>query len=311
MTIARRDLIASALLGLFCLSGSSPAGAQTTPAPLQVVASFSILADLVRQIGGERVAVTSLVPANQDAHVFQASPAEARKLVGAALVVVNGLGFDPFMDRLIAASGRKITPIVVSRGITPLKAGAHDGHAGHDHGKPAHDPHAWQSVANVRLYVQAIAAALSAVDPSGAAIYAAKAEAYRLRLDALETEIRAGIAAIPAERRALATTHDAFAYFAAAYGVKFLALQGISSDAEPSAADLARIIRQVKALKTPAVFLENVIDPRKAERIARESGAKIGGTLYSDSLSLENGPAPTYIDLMRHNLKQLTDALKP
>jgi len=307
--LTRRGLVLGGL-GLVLTTAGARAQAE---APLPIVASFSILADITRQVGGARVAVTSIVGPNQDAHVFQPSPADARKLAAARLVIVNGLGFDAFMDRLVKASGAKLTPVVASAAITPLKAGAEKGHKGHDHGhaSSASDPHAWQSVANAKAYARSIAAALTAVDPAGKTAYDANLAAYLAKLDALDADIRAAVATIPADRRAVATTHDAFGYFAADYGVRFLALQGISSDAEPSAADLARIIRQVKSLKAPAVFLENVIDPRKAERIARETGAKIGGTLYSDSLSVENGPATTYIDLMRHNARQLTEALKP
>ena len=171
------------------------------------------------------------------------------------------------------------------------------------------DPHAWQSAANVKTYVANIRDALIAADPAGKAEYEANAAAYVAKLDALEKDIRSAVASIPAERRKIITSHDAFGYFRAAYGVEFIAPQGVSTETEASARDVARIIRQIKAQKIPAVFLENVSDPRLVRRISEETGAKIGGTLFSDALSGPQGPAPTYIDMMRHNLRQLTDAL--
>jgi zinc/manganese transport system substrate-binding protein len=178
---------------------------------------------------------------------------------------------------------------------------------GHDHGTS--DPHAWQSVANAKIYVANIRDALVKADPAARPTYEANAAAYLAKLDALDSDIKATIAAIPAARRKIITTHDAFGYFTAAYGMQFIAPQGISTEAEVSARDVAKIIRQVKAQKIPAVFMENVTDPRLMQRIAEESGAKIGGKLYSDALSEPSGPAPTYIDMMRNNLKQFSAAL--
>jgi zinc/manganese transport system substrate-binding protein len=188
----------------------------------------------------------------------------------------------------------------------PRQSGNESGHPG-EAGGP--DPHAWQSIANARIYVGNIRDAQIAVDPAGAALYRASANAYLGKLDALDAEVRAAIAKIPAARRRIITTHDAFGYFADAYGMSFIAPQGVSTEAEASARDVARIITQIKEQKIPAVFLENVTDPRLVERIARETGARIGGTLYSDALTGPDGPAPTYIAMMRHNIRALATAL--
>jgi zinc/manganese transport system substrate-binding protein len=271
---------------------------------LPVIASFSILGDFVREIGGERVTVTMLVGPDGDAHVYSPTPADAKTVAGAKLVVVNGLKFEGWLTRLIKSSGTKATIATATTGITPLKM-ADD----HGHGHGGEDPHAWQSVANARLYVGNVKDALVAADPAGKASYEANATAYLAKLDALEAEIKAAVARIPADRRKAITSHDAFGYFAKAYGIEFIAPQGVSTEAEASAKDVGRIIRQIKAQNVPAVFLENITNPRLAEQIARESGAKIGGRLYSDALSAESGPAGTYIAMMKHNISQIEKAL--
>ena len=205
------------------------------------------------------------------------------------------------MPRLIKASGSTAPTLVAAAAV---KAQAMD-----EDGRRVTDPHAWQDIRNARLYVAAIRDGLSAIDPAGAAGYADRAARYLARLDALEIEVRAAVARIPAERRRVITTHDAFGYFASAYGFAFIAPQGVSTDAEASALDVARIIRQVRAEQVPAVFLENISDPRLMERIARETGARIGGRLYSDALSAPDGPAGTYIDMLRTNIRELSAAL--
>jgi zinc/manganese transport system substrate-binding protein len=270
---------------------------------LAVVATFSILGDFVQNVGGSRVALTTLVGPDGDAHVYSATPADAKKVADAKVVLANGLGFEGWMERLVKASGTKAPLVVATKGIKPRAMGAGQG-SSHET-----DPHAWQSAANVNTYVANIRDALIAADPAGKAEYEANAAAYVAKLDALEKDIRSAVASIPAERRKIITSHDAFGYFRAAYGVEFIAPQGVSTETEASARDVARIIRQIKAQKIPAVFLENVSDPRLVRRISEETGAKIGGTLFSDALSGPQGPAPTYIDMMRHNLRQLTDAL--
>ncbi|MDB5560040.1 MAG: Metal transporter substrate-binding protein [Enterovirga sp.] len=266
--------------------------------PLKVVASFSILADFAREVGGARVEVTPLVGPDADAHSFQPSPADARRVKDARVIVVNGLGFDPWIARLQRASGTKAAVVTAAVRVKPIKDEAGHDHA-HDHDV---DPHAWQDVGNAKLYVAAIRDGLAAADPDGRAEYEANAARYLARLDDLERDIRAGIGSIPAARRKVVTTHDAFGYFGRSYGLTFTAPQGVSTDSEATAADVARIIRQVKAAKIPAVFLENVADRRLADRIAAESGAKVGAKLYSDALSAPGGPAATYIDMMRQNL---------
>jgi zinc/manganese transport system substrate-binding protein len=213
------------------------------------------------------------------------------------MVVVNGLGFEGWMPRLVKSSGGKATVVTAAQGITPRKLDTRE------------DPHAWQSVANAEIYVANIRDALAKADPAGADVYNANAAAYLVKLAALDTDVKAAVATIPERHRKVISTHDAFGYFAAAYGIEFIAPQGVSTDSEPSAKDIAVIITQLKISKIPAVFLENIADPRLMRRIAAETGAKIGGTLYSDSLTPENGDAPTYIDMVRHNIKTLTSAL--
>ncbi|KZD25097.1 metal ABC transporter substrate-binding protein [Tardiphaga robiniae] len=264
---------------------------------IDVVASFSILGDLVRNVGGERVAVTTLVGPNGDAHVYTPTPRDAKKIADAKLVVINGLGFEGWLPRLVKSSGGKAVIVTATQGIAPRKLDSHE------------DPHAWQSVGNAKVYVANIRDALAKADPAGADIYKANAEAYLAKLTALDSDVKAAIATIPAAHRKVISTHDAFGYFAAAYGIEFIAPQGVSTDSEPSAKDIAVIITQLKISKIPAVFLENIADPRLMRRIAAETGAKIGGTLFSDSLTAENGDAPTYIDMVRHNIKALTSAL--
>lgn len=281
--------------------GSAQAGSQER---IKVVATFSILADFVRNVGGERTDVAALVGPNSDAHVYAPTPNDARRLAAARLVFVNGLGFEGWMDRLVKASAAKATIVVSTKGIVPRQA--EDGHD-HDHG--AADPHAWQSVANATIYVANIRDALVGADPAGEGVYRANANAYLAALAALDSEVKAAVAKIPAARRRVITTHNAFGYFADAYGISFIAPQGVSTEAEASARDVARIIAQVRQQKIPAVFLENVTDPRLLERIGRETGAKIGGTLYSDALTGPDGPAPSYIEMMRHNVRQLDAAL--
>ena len=264
---------------------------------LNVVASFSILADLVKNVGGDKVNVTSLVGPNGDIHVYAPAPSDAKTVGDVKLLVINGLGLEGWLPRLVQSSGSKAAIVTASNGIVTLERGSEA------------DPHAWQSVANAKIYVANIRDALATADPADAAIFRANAERYLAELDALDAEVRATVAKIPPERRKVISTHNAFGYFAAAYGIQFIAPSGVSTENEPSARDIAAIIRQIKAEKIPAVFLENVSDDRLIRRIAAETGAKVGGTLYSDSLTGEKGPAPTYIDLVRHNIKALTSAL--
>jgi zinc/manganese transport system substrate-binding protein len=264
---------------------------------LKVVASFSILGDFVKNVGGDRVDVTTLVGPNGDVHVYTPTPADAKKIADAKLVIINGLGLEGWLPRLIQASGSQAPVITATMGITPLRLGSDA------------DPHAWQSVANAKIYAANIRDALAAADPADAETFSANGRRYQAELDALEAEVRAAIEKIPPARRKVISTHDAFGYFAAAYGVEFIAPEGVSTETEPSARDVGAIISQIKSAKIPAVFLENISDPRLVSRIAAETGAKVGGTLFSDALTDEKGVCPTYIEMVRHNIKALTSAL--
>jgi zinc/manganese transport system substrate-binding protein len=282
------------LVCLLLVSSIFPARAQDR---LSVVASFSILGDFAKNVGGDRVSVTTLVGPEGDVHVYTPAPADARKIADAKLLVINGLGLEGWLPRLLQASGGKAPIITATNGIAPLKLGSDA------------DPHAWQSVANARIYVANISDALVAADPADGEIFRANAQSYLAKLDGLDHEVREAVARIPGPRRKVISTHDAFGYFAAAYGIEFIAPLGVSTESEASARDIAGIITQVKAAKIPAVFLENISDPRLIRRISAETGARVGGTLYSDSLTGEKGEAPTYIDMVRHNIKVLTSAL--
>jgi zinc/manganese transport system substrate-binding protein len=288
----RRPLIQ--LVALAFVAAANPALAQDR---LNVVASFSILGDLVRNVGGDRVNVTTLVGPNSDVHVYAPAPADAKKIADAKLVIVNGFGLEGWLPRLVQSSGNKAVIATATEGVAPLKRGSNA------------DPHAWQSVANAKTYVANIRAALSAADLAGNDIFRSNTDAYLAKLDGLEREVREAIAQIPPERRKVISTHNAFGYFAAAYGIEFIAPLGVSTESEASARDIAAIITQIKTAKIPAVFLENISDPRLIQRISAETGARVGGTLYSDSLTDEKGDAPTYIEMVRHNIKALTRAL--
>jgi zinc/manganese transport system substrate-binding protein len=283
----------------------APLSAQARVAEkLPVVASFSILADFVREIGGDRIEIRMLVGPNGDAHAFQPSPSHAQALKKAKLIVVNGLSFEGWMSRLVASSGTAAPVVVASQGVAPRQKKEEDG-------KKGVDPHAWQDIANAKTYVANIRDGLIGADPADADYFRTRAEKFLARLDETERVLRAGVAEIPEKNRRIVTTHDAFGYFGAAYGFQFIAPVGLSSEAEPSARDIAALIGQIKREKVPAVFLENISDPRLMKRIAEESGARIGGALFSDALSPGEGPAPTYIDMMNHNMDELKKVLIP
>ena len=318
--LTRRHLAWSALLAALALwpaSGPRAQGAPPAPERLPVVASFSILGDLVREVGGDRVALKVLVGPNGDAHVYTPTPADARALTEARLVFVNGLKFEGWMDRLVKSSGAKAALVTASKGVRtvtserPQDKGRHakDSH-GHDH-RGAADPHAWHSIANAKVYVTNIRDALAEADPAGRPAYEANARDYTARLDALEAKVRTALGRLPPDRRRIVTSHDAFGYLADAYGLAFVAPRGVSTEAEATARDVARLITQIRRERIVAVFLENVTDSRLIGQIARETGARIGGTLYSDALTEPGEPAPTYIAMMRHNITELTRALGP
>lgn len=286
---------------------------------LKVVASFSIIGDFAKQVGGERIELTTLVGPDGDAHVYEPKPADAAAMAGAQVVLVNGLHFEGFLERLIETSGSQATVVELSKGIETIamkeehgdeEAGQeeHAEEGGHHHDGDI-DPHAFQSVANAQIYVKNIAEAFCAADAAGCDAYRANAATYDQELAALDAELKAAVASIPAEKWVVITSHDAFGYFEHAYGLTFLAPEGISTEAEASAADVAALIRQVREDKAAAIFVENITNPRLVEQIATETGIKVGGTLYSDALSQPDGPAGSYIDLMRHNMTTIKGAI--
>ena len=310
----RRHLTYSLALSLAVLFGLS--GAASADNKLKAVASFSVLGDMVKQVGGDRVEVTTLVGPNGDAHVFNPTPAIAKLLASADIFFVNGLGFEGWMERLEKSSGFKGEVVVASKGVTPLTMGEEDGHHHDDHGDDhdeggdeVPDPHAWQSLANGKIYVANIRDGLITADPAGKAEYVANATKYLAAIDAEEAAVKVAIAKLPPERRRIITSHDAFGYLADAYGLEVISPEGVSTESEASAQDVAMIIRQIREEQIPAVFLENVTDRRLLDQTARETGAKIGGVLYSDALSKADGPAPTYLGMFRHNIGALSAAL--
>lgn len=313
--LSRRASLLSAI-GL-ALAALSPGLQAQTQAPIKAVASFSILGDMVQRVGGNRVAVDVLVGPGGDAHVFQPKPSQARLIGQAQIVFSNGLGFEGWMSRLLNTASYKGRHVVVSEGIKPIEveeAHGHDhkshskkGH-GHDHGEI--DPHAWQSVPNAMAYVANIAKGLCAVDAAGCDSYQRNATAYAAELKALDTDIRALWAVVPATQRKVITSHDAFGYYAKEYGVTFLAPQGVSTESEASAKGVAQLVRQIKKEQIKALFVENISDPRLIAQIGRETGVKPAGSLYSDSLSAASGKASSYIALMRANTLALTTAAR-
>ncbi|MCC8937537.1 metal ABC transporter substrate-binding protein [Bradyrhizobium sp. Arg68] len=296
------------MVGLAVASAILPASAQQDTTKLQVVATFSILDDFARNVGGDRVEVTTVVGPNGDVHVYTPTTADAEAIRNARLVIVNGLGLEGWLPRLVKSSGGNATTVVATHGIVQRKvvAGAIPSR---DRGVESVDPHAWQSVANAEIYVANIRDAMVAADPTNAEIYRANTSAYLAKLETLDRDVRKALAPIPVERRRVISTHDAFGYFAAAYDITFVAPQGVSTESEPSARDVATIIAQIKKEKIPAVFLENISDPRLMRQIASETGTAIGGTLYSDSLTPKDGEAPSYIEMVRHNIRTIVSAL--
>lgn len=349
MMRSRFSVILGAVLILLGLSASAHAAGK-----LKAVASFSILGDMVKTVGGDRVEVTMLVGPNGDAHVFSPTPADAKMLGEADIFFVNGFGFEGWMERLEKSSGFKGKTVVASKGVTPLemigahhhrhggeadedhhdddhdaqaKGEEHHGHEDHDehaaedehehedhaaaedHADEGTDPHAWQSLANGEIYVANIRDGLIAADPEGKETYETNAKEYLAALKKEDKAVKEAIARLPESRRKIVTSHDAFGYFAKAYGIEVISPEGASTESEASAQDVAKIIRQIREEKIPAVFIENVTDRRLLDQIARETGAKIGGVLYSDALSDKDGSAPTYLGMFRHNVGALTAAL--
>jgi zinc/manganese transport system substrate-binding protein len=286
-------LILAALLAI-------PQGASADD-KIKVAASFSILGDMVRQVGGDRIDVVTFVGPNGDAHVYEPTPADAKALSESKILFINGLGLEGWMTRLENSSGFEGKVVTASKGVKPRTMVEDE--------KTITDPHAWQSLANGKIYAANIRDALIAADPAGKATYEANAKKFTDGMTAMETKVKEAVAKLPPDRRSIITTHDAFGYFGAAYGMKFIAPEGVSTESEASAQDVAKIITQIKTEHIPAVFMENVTDSRLLDQIASETGAKIGGTLYSDALSPPDGPAGTYLDMFRNNIETLSTAL--
>jgi zinc/manganese transport system substrate-binding protein len=289
-------------------------GTARAASPINIVASFSIIGDIMNNVGGDRVKVTTLVGPDSDAHAYEPTPAAAKAVRGANLVVVNGLGFEGWIDRLITASGYKGLVVVASTGVKPREM--KDGHD-HAHGKAgahdkrqATDPHAWQNLENGRLYVSTIAAALVNIDPEGASYYTERAAAYTKRLTDLEAWAKAELSAIPEEKRRMITSHDAFGYLGDTFGIEILSPMGIGTGKEPTAAGVKKLIQQIKKEKITAVFVENISNPRMIQQIAIESGVKVGGELYSDALSAPTGPAASYTEMFKSNVTKIVTTMK-
>ncbi|MCY4232001.1 MAG: metal ABC transporter substrate-binding protein [Alphaproteobacteria bacterium] len=347
-----RRAFLNVVTAVLVLSCAAPTFAQVDK-PVPVVATFSILGDMVKRIGGKHIAVTTLVGPDGDSHVYQPTPADARAVSEAEVLIVNGLQFEGWIDRLIDATDFDGIRVVATDGIEPITFEHHgedahdkhaedDGHKDHDHDHDKHakgadhkdhdhdkhaksdghkdhdheghdhgvfDPHAWQSPSNAIAYVDNITAALAQADPANAADFYQNRAAYVAEIEVLDAEIREIVASLPADRRIVVTSHDAFQYFGRDYGLNFIAPQGLSTESEAAAKDVAHLIQQIRERNIRAVFIENIGDPRLLKLIADETEAVIGGTLYPGALSGSDGPAPTYLDMMRHNATTLVQAL--
>lgn len=285
------------LATVFVVAGIATASAAT----LKTVASFSVLADVVKQVGGEHVEVTSLVGPGGDPHEFAPTPDDARNLKAADVVFVSGFGLEGWLDRLISASGYQGTPIIASEGIKTREL--------QEDGKTVTDPHVWNSPANVEIWVGNIEKALTAADPEDASTFAANAKSYLAKLKELDAYARSKFDAVPQAERRILTSHDAFGYFGDAYGITFLSPVGVSTETEASAADVAALIDQIKKEGVKAYFFESSNDPRLVQQIAGATGAEPGGELFVESLSSASGPAATYADMFRHNVDLIAAAL--
>lgn len=291
-----RKLISAAALALVVWTSSARAG------ELRVVASFTVLADMASQIGGAHVEVKSLVGPNGDPHVYEPTPQDAEALSKADLVIVNGLGLEGWMDRLVRASGTRAAVVVASRGVP--------GRHMTENGKEIPDPHAWNSAANGAIYARNITRALITADPADGPDFRARGERYAAELDALDAWARREVDTIPAAKRKVITSHDAFGYLGAAYGIELRAPVGFSTEAEASASTVAALIDQIKGERIRAVFLENSNDPRLVQQIAAATGATPGGILYAEALSRPGGPAPTYVQMFRYNIETLLSGMR-
>jgi zinc/manganese transport system substrate-binding protein len=271
---------------------------------IPVVASFSILGDLARVVGGDRVSVSTLVGPNEDAHEFEPKPADAKSIVQSKLFLVNGLGFEHWAQKLAKSANYKGATVVASNGVKARTMATEDGKGVET------DPHAWQNPENVVLYVRNIAAGLGKLDPEGAATYTARSEAYVKELQTLDSWAKEQFATLPKDKRKVITSHDAFGYFAAHYGLRFMAPQGISTDAEPSAKQVAQLIKQIQREKIKAVFLENMSNPKLLEQIGKDAGATVGASLYADALSPAGQSGASYLEMARYNVTALVAGMQ-
>lgn len=315
-------MLLAVLIALAAVPGAARAageGAAGAPdARLRVVASFSILADLVHQVGGDDIRLSVIVGPLSDPHTFEPRPQDAQRLGQAQVLVVNGLGFESWLPRLQAASGFHGLKIVASADVMPRvlrnadDAGGHAAEAGsgHAHGAGDVDPHAWQDLSNGILYVHRIAQGLAQADPRHAADYRRRAAAYAEQLRSADTAWRKALAGVPPERRILVTTHDAFGYFAAAYGIQVQSLLGFSDEAEPSARAIARLVRQIRAQHVSAIFLEQGVSTHLLRRVAAEAGVQVGGQLFADTLNRPGQPPSTYLEMFHWNTQRLLQAFQ-
>jgi zinc/manganese transport system substrate-binding protein len=289
------------LLAAFSLALALLASPLSAAEKLKIVASFSVLGDMVKQIAGSHADVTTLVGPNGDAHTFEPSPSDAKTIADADLVFINGLGLERWMEGLARSAGYKGPLAIASEGVkTRTMVEEEEGN-----NQTVTDPHAWQDLENGVIYVNNIVAALTKADPADEADYKFAGDAFAATLKALDANVRKQISTVPPAKRRVITSHDAFGYFGAAYGVKFLAPEGLSTESEASAGDIAKLIAQIKREGIKALFVENVADPRMIEMIGKETGVKLGGALYSDALSPPDGPAPHYVDMFKNNVPKL------
>ncbi|WP_350615092.1 metal ABC transporter substrate-binding protein [Pseudomonas sp. HY7a-MNA-CIBAN-0227] len=289
-----------ALLVLFSVSLALSFATVQAADKLQVVTSFSILADMTHQVGGDHIQISNMVGPDADAHTYEPTPDDAKALLTAKVIIKNGLGFEPWLDRLVTSTETKATVVTASKGVIPRTMD--------EDGDTIPDPHAWHNLANTELYVNNITKALIAADPANKADYQHNSQVYLNEIYRLLAEAKAKLGSLPPGNRRIVTSHDAFGYLGQAYGIDFMAPQGLSTERDPSAAEVAALITQIRQTKVKAVFMENIKDARLLKQIADESGAHIGGTLYSDALTTE-GPASTFTGLFEYNLNTLYDAL--
>lgn len=290
------------IVTIFCLS--RPLYAENQPS-CKIVTSFSVLEDMVKTITGPLCKVQSIVGPNQDAHVFEPKPTTNALILGADAVIINGLGFEGWMDRLLKASSYRGPVITATQYIKPRYL-----HQPDRQEASVPDPHAWHTIPNAILYIQALTETLSKIFPFHQASFKKNADIFQKQLWHIEQSIQTRLSAIPLDKRRVITAHDAFGYMGQHYQITFLSPVGISTEAEPSARQIAALINQIRHSGIRALFIENSANTKIMQQIADETGVKIWGQLYSDALSLPDEPAPTYIDMIRHNMSILIASMQ-